>query len=669
MGYRYWRGTANNSWIGNNWVEETGTSAAYPVTGDEVVFDEALGSTCSAPTTQMDQNTITLERFAVSKDWDNIIGDSGNPLIIGVKDTLIDGEQSGDIYFYSLEEPTATIRRDGTGDYLTFTSAEATCTAGSVVYVYQDSRDATGTVFEEKIQINQSITFRGIGSVAISGTTAAAGLSAVLMTGGIIEWNNIDVVDTFSTTDGGGISITGAGTSATIKRCTISNCSTTCSGGGIEIDNSAACVVEDCIIEDCYCNAYGAGVRITTNPTVLFERVKVLSNHAGLGGGGMAITNVDATCSFVNCLLHDNYGYWTGGVRFVSSSTGANKISFVNCTLTNDYNVGAAGHCKEVKVATGSSPEFINCIIGERAHTWTTTAEKTCYCGSSDEHPTFDFCNMEGASGGIAIGVGTLFLGSYTNNINADPQFLTEDVDSVNPFDIGVYSPCIDIGTTADAPSDDITWGARTVAPNSIDLGCYEYGATDSPAGKFEGKHGRIWLRNLASASTIYFRDEVDSIYFMRGESDIDGLSGYNQDFIVSYLTGKTGDVEITIDGGVVLPAEVRVYGGKVDCAAQVGDILIRDGLWNQDVYGIDSLVMYGGAFNWLDGDITSALIHNAVFDGTNAFTQRTLTDLEMFTGAMVDINDGVGGITITNPVQLWGGRLITADNQTFTVT
>jgi len=51
MGYRYWRGTANNSWIGNNWVEETGTSAAYPVTGDEVVFDEALGSTCSAPTT------------------------------------------------------------------------------------------------------------------------------------------------------------------------------------------------------------------------------------------------------------------------------------------------------------------------------------------------------------------------------------------------------------------------------------------------------------------------------------------------------------------------------------------------------------------------------------------------------------------------------------------
>lgn len=118
---------------------------------------------------------------------------------------------------------------------------------------------------------------------------------------------------------------------------------------------------------------------------------------------------------------------------------------------------------------------------------------------------------------------------------------------------------------------------------------------------------------------------------------------------------GSATPIGVTIDSGVTLTA-VRLSGGHVWCeAAAVTLEILGQGVWDHEgasTYDITTLNISGGRFNWKSaaGTITKVNAYGGVFDGSLDPRSKTITNMDAYAGAYVNINNGVNTITCTNP-------------------
>jgi parallel beta-helix repeat protein/predicted outer membrane repeat protein len=199
--------------------------------------------------------------------------------------------------------------------------------------------------------------------------------------------------------------------SPTITNCTISG-NTSDDGGGIYCDSSSQ-IMTNCTINNNTADEDGGGIYCRfSSPTI--TNCTVNGNTSDVGGG--IYCDSEASPTITNCTISKNIAEDHGGGIYCSSS----------------------------------SPMITNCIL------WNNLPEEI-----SGSTPTVTYSDIKQDTG--------VYPGEC--NINVDPLFV--ECGSGNYY-LMPNSPCIDTGTSTNAPSEDKEGIVRPQGPG-IDMGAYEY--------------------------------------------------------------------------------------------------------------------------------------------------------------------------------------------------
>lgn len=229
------------------------------------------------------------------------------------------------------------------------------------------------------------------------------------------------------------------GVSPAVRQCTFINNAAQYCGGAIYNGNGATPLISACrFINNTATATYftqglgGAIYNDTASPAIVnctFFNNKALAALTTSGYGG-AIYNRNASPSIVNCSFSNNS---TTGVLFSNGAGGG------------IFNYGGAA-------------VLANCIL------WDDFPNEIRNQNSAN--PSVNYCDVQG---GYSPGTG---------NLNTDPKFLEA---SASNLELNSTSPCIDQGTAAGAPADDILGMLRPQGA-AVDMGAYEYSATPQAA-------------------------------------------------------------------------------------------------------------------------------------------------------------------------------------------
>ena len=237
-------------------------------------------------------------------------------------------------------------------------------------------------------------------------------------------------------------------------------------GGGMHMDHSSPTVSNN-VFQGNSAKFNGGGIDIYSYSSPIM-RNNIIRDNTATGGGGIAVRAYSSLIIIGN-IIHDNsaVGYASGDItNYTSCSTMANNIigdnnvdefgggvymrysslTLVNSTIVNNSAFSGGGVYREA----GSSPTIFNCII------W----------GNGDDlyNCTAIYSNIEDSD----LGEG---------NISADPLFVDP---TSGDYHLQAGSPCIDAGTNAWAPTQDLEGNTRPIDGDGdgtlmTDMGAYEY--------------------------------------------------------------------------------------------------------------------------------------------------------------------------------------------------
>lgn len=284
----------------------------------------------------------------------------------------------------------------------------------------------------------------------------------------------------------------------------------------------------------------GGGIFFSSGKAILINNV--ISNNSAIRGGGIttyAETNLVISNNLIinNTATGDNAGtYGGGGICFLACSP-----NIINCTIVNNEAVNGGGiFCNT------ANPTLINCILWN--NTASSSGPQTFLYDEPSDPPIYN-CNVQG--GPTAFGLnGNFFIGTYSNCINAAPQFVSPSAGSGMGFNgitanwsLQSISPCINTGdTNYTYPSTDIAGNPR-IYGNRIDIGAYE----------FQGPVG-ITYYNLQNQISVY-PNPTNYQFFIdarTSEKLILDLYDINGRYIFSKTVNNKSNIDVSeLDEGV----------------------------------------------------------------------------------------------------------------------
>ena len=322
-------------------------------------------------------------------------------------------------------------------------------------------------------------------------------------------------VTTISGTDGGAVvDANNLGSSAKLDGFTITNGSAGY-GGGIFIYDNSSPTISNCIITGNSASVYGGGILIYDNSSPTIINCLITENSAASGGGIAAFYSPYPTV--INSTITGNSATDGGGIA---------SLVYSSPTITNSIIYG--------NTATGNGPNIYNDSSS------TTNVTYSC--------------------------VGEVYAGM--GNISDDPKF----VPAADDYHLQSDSPCIDAGTSNDAPSIDLD-GVTRPQGDGVDMGAYELPFESEYTVEIDIKPGSdpnsinldsqgvIPVAILTTddfdaasvnATTVHFGKEGDGaapVHYALEDVDYDG----DTDMILQFKTQETGieagDNEATLTG------------------------------------------------------------------------------------------------------------------------
>ncbi|MFH2002634.1 MAG: LamG-like jellyroll fold domain-containing protein [Planctomycetota bacterium] len=215
-----------------------------------------------------------------------------------------------------------------------------------------------------------------------------------------------------------------------------------------------------------YC---GGGVICRGEVAPVIRNNRITANHVDSDGGGILCTSSTLPIRIENNMVYKNScnnGGEGGGIGLWE----CDDVKIVNCTIFgNDTDCNAGG-----LLVASSSVSVVNTIM------WNNTAsagkgDEIYLYNPSGQDPilSISFSMVKGGVDGVIVDAGTLNWNTMMINdaIEKDPMF----ADQVNDdFHLTCFSPCINRGTGAEAPSDDFEGGVRPIM-GIMDIGADEY--------------------------------------------------------------------------------------------------------------------------------------------------------------------------------------------------
>ena len=214
-------------------------------------------------------------------------------------------------------------------------------------------------------------------------------------------------------------------------------------GGGIHLVNSSSPCIKACIIKQNIAQNSGGGITCDYLSSPSIMGCEIAGNIAGSWGGGIWCI-ASSSPAITNCVIFGNevlgIGNGGGGIGCYPSCSPL----IMNCTITGNIVSDKGGGVFSHELG---SPTVVNSII------WGNTPNE-----------------VYGATVGITY---SDVQGGHTGegNINSDPMFRNM---TLADYNLRAGSPCIDLGTSAGAPSEDID-GTPRPQSKGFDMGAYEF--------------------------------------------------------------------------------------------------------------------------------------------------------------------------------------------------
>jgi parallel beta-helix repeat protein/predicted outer membrane repeat protein len=298
--------------------------------------------------------------------------------------------------------------------------------------------DGGGAIYCDYVS-NPVISYNTISYNSAKGPGARSGGISCL--GGHAEIINNIIINNSSEMNGGGF-YCDAGFSGNISNNLFSGNSTSVYGGAI------------------YCQSIGS-------PTFSYN---FITNNTASKGGGFFFTASSNSILSENIICNNTASSYGGGICLESSSVP--KIT--NSTITNNSaSNGGALYCD------GSSvPVFKNCILYGNT---SSNSGAQVFLSDDGSEPNFYYCDVQGGLAAFELN-GNFYTGTYQNNIDSDPKFVSPSGGSGTGFDgttanwsLQSSSPCIDKGDPSGTYSTTDYAGNPRLNICRIDIGAYEY--------------------------------------------------------------------------------------------------------------------------------------------------------------------------------------------------
>lgn len=328
--------------------------------------------------------------------------------------------------------------------------------------------------------------------------------------------------------NGGAISVTGFG-KIRIEHSVFENNFASFNGGAVYLD-SADVVIRDCRFVNNSCGpiiepwGYGGAVCSDNSAPWIWNSYFEANSSTGTGGGiamrfkdgtisnnefnenysalggAIAVLHIDTIIhTFCNNLIHHNVAdFFGGGIANINASP-----TWVNTTIADNYAIYGGGfYCKDIV-----TPHLHNSILwGNIAYSG---YGNQVYLFEPYSQANFYYCDVQygpddfGGSGGSGG-----FYGDYENNMDLLPEFAGYGSE---PYRLSANSPCIDAGdpdtTGLHLPWFDLS-GVPRIFNDHIDMGPYEIYSTGS--GSEPGHLGEI---------NVYPNPACDLIHIVQAEN------------------------------------------------------------------------------------------------------------------------------------------------------
>jgi PKD repeat protein len=210
-------------------------------------------------------------------------------------------------------------------------------------------------------------------------------------------------------------------------------------GGGLLIDGSSP-LIENCMIRDNSAYLMGGGVYVTNGAAPVFENVKIIENTCdGIGAGILIDTNAEPQMH--NVVIADNQAPGRGPGMYVREAS----ASIYNATFHRNLPLDESALVAEENAW----------VLLQNSIVWTTeTSNQTNAINVINSHVNISYSDIQQTLG-VFPGIG---------NMNLPPIFS-------DAYHLSPTSPCIDWGTSNNAPEMDIDNQPR----NTPDIGADEY--------------------------------------------------------------------------------------------------------------------------------------------------------------------------------------------------
>ncbi len=277
------------------------------------------------------------------------------------------------------------------------------------------------------------------------------------------------------------VAIRSVGSSPTIANCLFSNMKYWY--GPVANFSSSPAIIVNCTFDRCSGGDSNAILNYSGSDSIITDCF--FTNNSGATSGG-AIYNWESSPTITGSIFHQNHASDFGGAIY--NATGSFP-SITNCVFYGN-NVGVQGGGAIANDGWGhqpaSSPTIINstfydnwCRIHSPPYPTKGGAIYSRYIPSTITNSIFWNNSaaidpeIHDAFGGVSNVTYSNIQGGYPGegNIDADPLFVDPDNED---FHLSLDSPCIDTGTSIDAPDDDIDGDLRPQGAG-YDIGADEY--------------------------------------------------------------------------------------------------------------------------------------------------------------------------------------------------